>query len=57
MAEEYIDIVFTGPPDPDPAQCGFVEVERSDGTSMRLGEWVERGDGYWVLRFKPSDHV
>jgi hypothetical protein len=57
MAEEYIDIVFTGPPGPDPAECGFVEVERSDGTSMRLGEWVERGDGYWVLRFKPSDHA
>ena len=42
-----IDIVFDGPPGPQSSR--FVEVER-DGRSIKLGEWVERPDGYWVLR-------
>jgi hypothetical protein len=44
----YLDIVFDGPPGPT---CGrFVEVEDPNGASIRLGEWVQRDDGYWVLR-------
>jgi len=45
---ETIDIVFDGPP---AAQSGrFVEVENMSGASIRVGEWIDRGDGYWALR-------
>jgi hypothetical protein len=44
----YVDIVFDGPPGPEPGH--FVEVENSEGASIRFGEWVQRSDGYWVLR-------
>jgi hypothetical protein len=45
----HVDIVMTGPPDAaDPPR--FVEVEDEQGRSVRFGEWVERGDGEWVLR-------
>lgn len=46
----YVDIVFTGPPGPEPGQCEFVEVEDGRRRSIRIGEWIERDDGYWVLR-------
>jgi hypothetical protein len=46
--DDYIDVVFDGPPGPEPGR--FVEVEDMDGASIRLGEWVQRDDGYWVLR-------
>ena len=48
-AEPFVDIVFDGPPG---QQAGrFVEVENSDGQSIKFGEWIQRKDGYWVLRF------
>ena len=47
MGQKTIDIVFDGPPGPESGR--FVEVER-DGTSISIGEWVHREDGYWVLR-------
>jgi hypothetical protein len=28
----------------------FIEVEDAHGVSIRVGEWVQRNDGYWVLR-------
>lgn len=48
---KHIDIVFDGPLGPE---CGrFVEVEIGNDIvhyrSMRFGEWIDRGDGYWVL--------
>jgi hypothetical protein len=44
----YIDIVFDGPPSmPAPR---FVEVENDEGESIKVGEWIERPDGLWVLR-------
>lgn len=43
-----IDIVFDGPPGPIAGR--FVEVENELGASINIGEWVERDDGYWVLR-------
>lgn len=43
-----IDIVFDGPPGPESGR--FVEVEDADRCGLRRGEWVERDDGYWVLR-------
>jgi hypothetical protein len=49
---DHIDIVFDNPPGPE---CGrFVEVEDASGRSINLGEWVERPDGYWVLRITPE---
>jgi len=45
---ETIDIVFDGPPSHESGR--FVEVENSKGESIKFGEWIERDDGYWVLR-------
>jgi hypothetical protein len=48
-AKRTIDIVFDGPPSHESGR--FVEVESPAGKSIRFGEWVQREDGYWVLRF------
>lgn len=45
---QYIDVVFDGPPGPESGR--FVEVEDQSGASVSVGEWIERDDGYWVLR-------
>ncbi|KJF21949.1 hypothetical protein C7T36_18385 [Rhodococcus sp. AD45-ID] len=45
---DFIEIVFTGPP---AAISGrFVEVENPQGASISVGEWIDRGDGFWALR-------
>lgn len=49
----YLDIVFDGPPSHEPGR--FVEVEDSHGCSVNAGEWLQRPDGYWVLRLTPKD--
>ncbi len=49
---EYTDIVFDGPPGPESGR--FVEVEDRQGRSVNVGEWIEREDGYWVLRLAVS---
>lgn len=43
-----IDIVFDGPPSHESGR--FVEVEDATGHSISLGKWIQRPDGYWVLR-------
>lgn len=43
-----IDIVFDGPPGPQGPR--FVEVEDAQGNSISVGRWIQRPDGYWVLR-------
>lgn len=48
-----IDIVFDGAPGPTGGT--FVEVENDLGHSIKLGEWFQRSDGYWVLRFTAKD--
>lgn len=48
----HTDVVFDGPPGPESGR--FVEVEDDSGKSVRLGEWHQRGDGYWVLRLQGS---
>ena len=45
----YIDVVFDRPPGPEPPR--FVEVENEHRRSIVFGEWVERPDGRWALRF------
>ena len=51
--DHFIDIVFDGPPGPEPGR--FVEVEDANGNSLRFGQWIERKDGTWVLRIKRED--
>lgn len=53
MHTKHIDIVFDGPPGPEAGR--FVEVENDQGRSIRFGKWVQRPDGYWVLRFTVAD--
>jgi hypothetical protein len=48
----FVDIVHAYPPGPD---SSFVEVENEDGRGMKLGEWIERQDGVWVLRIWRHD--
>ena len=45
---KFVDIVFDGPPGPESGR--FVEVENELREGMNFGEWIERDDGYWVLR-------
>jgi hypothetical protein len=51
--DDYIDLVFDGPPGPE--GCRFVEVENSSGRSIRIGEWVQRPNGTWALRLWAAD--
>ncbi len=52
MASTHFDIVFDGPP--SALAPRFVEVEDDQRRSISLGQWVERDDGYWVLRVTPD---
>lgn len=47
---QYIDIVFDGPPSHESGR--FVEVENEDGHSISVGDWIDREDGFWALRMK-----
>lgn len=49
IAEQTIDVVFDGPPGHESGR--FVEVEDADGRSLSFGQWIDRGDGTWALRF------
>jgi hypothetical protein len=49
-AIESIDIVFDGPPSNESGR--FIEVENMDRRSIRVGEWIDRGDGTWALRLE-----
>jgi hypothetical protein len=50
-----IDIVFDGPP--GPVSGKFVEVEDAHGHGLDRGEWVEREDGFWVLRMDDPEYL
>lgn len=52
---EFIDIVFDKIPSHDPAV--FIEVENDKGASISLGAWINREDGYAVLRFPSPDRL
>ncbi|MDY0883611.1 hypothetical protein ACFPL7_15945 [Dongia soli] len=48
---DYIAIVFEGAPNHEGAR--FVQVENSQGESIRLGEWIKAADAVndrWELR-------
>jgi len=48
---KYIDIVFEDTSiESEPPVLVFVEVENAQGVSVGVGRWVEREDGYTVLR-------
>jgi hypothetical protein len=47
-ARTYLDVVFDGPPSHESGR--FVEVENLEGFSVGVGEWIDRGNGYWALR-------
>ncbi len=42
-----INIIFDGPPSHESGR--FVEVENDAGESIRVGEWIDRGDTTWAL--------
>lgn len=44
----YVDIVFDAPPSHESGR--FVETESPAGVGVMVGEWIDRGDGYWALR-------
>jgi len=50
----FIDVVFDGPPGHEAGR--FVEVEDSSGKSVRVGDWIDRGNGLWALRI-PSQSL
>ena len=49
----HIDIVFDGPPGPESGR--FIDVEDDQSKGIKLGEWLQRPDGYWVLRITPEE--
>jgi hypothetical protein len=53
MSENYVDIVFDGPPSQESGR--FVEAESPAGKSVNIGGWIDRKDGYWALRIKGGD--
>jgi hypothetical protein len=52
---KYIDIVFKDQARPGhPPKLEFIEVENAQGASVGVGCWIERDDGYSVLRLFES---
>lgn len=49
----FVDVVFEGAPGPDGLR--FVEVETEHGAGVKLGQWLERHNGQWVLRVAIGD--
>jgi hypothetical protein len=50
--DQYVDIVFDGPPAPDGGR--FLAVEDSSGQEVRIGEWIEE-KGHWRLRIRAAE--
>lgn len=48
-----IDIVFYGPPGPQSVR--FLETEDENGHGIVVGEWIDRGNGFWALRIPRVD--
>lgn len=43
-----INIIFDGPPAHKSGR--FIEIETDKGESLKIGEWIDKGDGLWALR-------
>lgn len=54
-AGRTLDILFDH--DPRSPEGHLVEVESPAGTSVKVGEWIDRGDGYWALRLTLADFL
>lgn len=54
-AGRYLDIVFDG--DPTLPEGTFVEIESPSGTGVKVGTWIDRGDGFWALRLTLADFL
>ncbi len=52
---QLVDIVFDGPPSHESGR--FVEVEDMQGASVKVGEWLERPNGFWALRLNASEPI
>jgi hypothetical protein len=52
----HIDIVFAKTTDPNP-DFRFVEVEDASGASICAGEWIDRGNWLWALRFERTPSI
>jgi len=50
LAGKAINIIFDGPPADQSGR--FVEVENDEGQGIRVGEWIDKKDGYWALRIE-----
>ena len=35
----------------------FVEIEKEDSCSIKIGEWQDKGDGFMYLRMTPEDII
>jgi hypothetical protein len=46
----FVDVVFDGSPGPEGGR--FLEVENESGASVKVGEWIDRGNGLWALRIQ-----
>lgn len=55
MSSQYVDLVFNALPTGPDAEAEFIEVENDQGKSINFGEWLDRDDGYTVLRIRPED--
>jgi len=51
----YVDVVFDRPPGPEPPR--FIELEDEQARSINFGKWVQRPDGYWVLRLPVASNA
>lgn len=55
LQHRYLDIVLDGPP--SDLTGAFVEVESPAGTGIKVGTWIDRGDGFWALRLTLADFL
>jgi hypothetical protein len=47
IASSKVALLFDGPPGPESGR--FIEAENAAGEGVKVGAWVQRGDGIWAL--------
>jgi len=53
MGYQNIKVIFDGPPAHKSGR--FIETEREDGSSIKVGEWKDLEDGTWALCLRVID--